>query len=458
MNRLRSSVHTIFFLFTLTFLSLRANAATFTVTVNDDFFSPKNITINVGDKVTWAWLGAAQHDCVSVDGLWKSPLQGRGTSFSFTFNNAGTFNYFCTPHRAIGMVGSVTVVGAANQAPTVTLTDPAPNATFQTTDNINFAATASDPDGSVTKVEFLSDGNVIGTATSAPYSAQASLPAGTHSITARATDNGGLSTTTSPITITVSAQNSPPTVTLTSPADGATFQTTDTITFSADATDDQSVAKVEFFTGRTLIGAATSAPYSVQASLPAGSYTVFARATDNTGQVTSTPSVTINVVSQNQPPNITLSSPQSGSVLAAPANILLSATATDDGAITQVEFFQDGVSLGSVTTAPYEITVQGLGADVYNFTAVAHDNSGLAAASTPVQIRVAAQPHIQSITQNGDTFTVTASATDGISHDLEATADFVNWTVVNTATATNGSVTLTDTSPQPMRFYRVVAR
>ena len=84
--------------------------------------------------------------------------------------------------------------------------------------------------------------------------------------------------------------------------------------------------------------------------------------------------------------------------------------------------------------------------------------SGLATASSPVQIRVAAAPQITSITQNGSTFTITANATTGISHDLEATSDFVNWTVVNTATAVNGTVTLSDTSSDPKRFYRVVAR
>jgi hypothetical protein len=310
----------------------------------------------------------------------------------------------------------------------------------------------------VTKVEFLSDGNVIGTATSSPFSVQASLAAGSHTIAARATDNGGLTTTTAGITITVTSSDQPPTVTLTAPGDGATFQTTDTITFSADASDDHGVAKVEYFEGRTLIGTATSAPFDVQSSLPAGSHVIFASATDTIGQVTRSSSITVNVVASNQPPTITLSSAQSGTVLAAPANISLSAIATDDGGITQVEFFQDGVSLGSVTSAPFEKSVQNLAAGIYNFTAVAHDNGGLATASTAVQIRVTAAPQIQPVTKDGDTLTIVASATDGISYDLEGTTDFVNWTTVRTATAINSSVTFTDAAAGQMLFYRVVAR
>src|ERR1051325_4326131 len=224
------------------FLSNRSQAATFTVSVGDDFFSPKNITVNVGDMVTWVWTGFAQHDVVANDGLFRAPLQGRGKTFSFTFGSAtvGRHDYFCTPHLSIGMVGSVTVQAAANQSPTVQLTSPSGGATFLTTDTITFSANASDADGTVSKVEFFSDGNLIGAAdTTSPYSVTGSLSAGPHTTTPKAPDTAAPATTSSAITITVnSPANQPPTVSLTAPANGATFLTSDTITFSADASDD----------------------------------------------------------------------------------------------------------------------------------------------------------------------------------------------------------------------------
>jgi plastocyanin len=458
-RQLEVVVTTILVLF-LNLVSAASHAATVQVTVNDDFFSPSTLTINAGDTVIWVWLGFDQHDTTSVDGLWHSPLQTRGATFSHTFNTAGSFDYFCTPHRAIGMVGTIVVQGAANQPPTVSLTSPANNQTFSTSDTITFSANASDDQG-VAKVEFFADGNLISSAdTTAPYSVSASLPAGAHAITAKATDTGGLSTSTAGVTITVNAlTDQPPTVSLTSPSNGATFQATDTITFTANANDDHGITRVDYLEGRILLGSATTPPYTVQKTLSAGTHVLFARAFDTANQpgISQSVTVTVNAATQNQPPTITLTSPQSAAILAAPATVKLSATATDDSGVTQVEFFQDGVSLGSDTSAPYETTVQNLAPGVYNFSAVARDNGGLATASTPVQIHVAAAPQITSFTQNGASFTVTANATDGISLDLQATTDFVNWTTVATATAANSAVTLTDTSSGPMRFYRIVA-
>ena len=77
-------------------------------------FSPQDVTIHVGDTVQWTWA-ASGHTSTSgtvgnPDGLWDSGFLNSGAVFSFTFNAAGTFPYFCTAHGACcGMVGSVTV-------------------------------------------------------------------------------------------------------------------------------------------------------------------------------------------------------------------------------------------------------------------------------------------------------------------------------------------------------------
>src|SRR5579863_8428853 len=83
-------------------------------------FSPSAISINVGDSVTWNDLEGGGHTTTSSDSLWNSSTDG----YTFTFNNAGTFNYYCIPHAQYGMVGSVTVNAVATP-PTVTISSPA---------------------------------------------------------------------------------------------------------------------------------------------------------------------------------------------------------------------------------------------------------------------------------------------------------------------------------------------
>ncbi|MBN1207271.1 MAG: right-handed parallel beta-helix repeat-containing protein [Myxococcaceae bacterium] len=93
--------------------------------------------------------------------------------------------------------------------------------------------------------------------------------------------------------------STPPTVSLTSPADGATFSAPATITLTANASDaDGSVSKVEFFQGSTLLATDTTSPYSFTwSNVAAGSYTLTARATDSSGATSTSPAVNITVAS-----------------------------------------------------------------------------------------------------------------------------------------------------------------
>jgi len=91
--------------------------------------------------------------------------------------------------------------------------------------------------------------------------------------------------------------NQPPVITMSNPTDGASFSAPATIAFSANASDtDGTVTRVEFYAGPNMVGALTSAPYSYNwTSVPAGTYTVYALARDNSGNVTSTPQRTVTV-------------------------------------------------------------------------------------------------------------------------------------------------------------------
>lgn len=99
----------------------------------------------------------------------------------------------------------VIVSATGNTIPNVSLTSPANNATFKSGTTIQLAASASDLDGVIEKVEFFTGSTKIGESTSKPYGyAWTNATVGSHILTAKATDNGASSGISQPVNITVS--------------------------------------------------------------------------------------------------------------------------------------------------------------------------------------------------------------------------------------------------------------
>jgi hypothetical protein len=177
-----------------------AFAATRNVAASGFSFSPSSVTINVGDTVTWTGLGSS-HNVDPFCGSFPVP----GGTCTMQFNQAGTFHYFCDPHQSLGMVGTVIVQAAANTRPSVTLTNPVSGAVFLAPANVTLQANASDTDGTVTNVQFFAGTTLLGSDAAAPFSILASnLAAGSYALKAVAVDNGGLSSTSAVVNITVS--------------------------------------------------------------------------------------------------------------------------------------------------------------------------------------------------------------------------------------------------------------
>jgi plastocyanin len=179
--------------------STASHAATAVVQVGTggDHFVPAVTNINVGDRVIWNWTGL-DHNTTSTNSLWASATMNTGTSFTNTFNNAGSFGYVCTIHAAFGMTGTIIVSGGANVPPTVSITNLSPGMVFAAPANLTIRAAASDSDGSVTNVQFRVGTAAFGNATSVPYFATTNnLPAGSYTISAVASDNKGAMTTNS---------------------------------------------------------------------------------------------------------------------------------------------------------------------------------------------------------------------------------------------------------------------
>lgn len=98
----------------------------------------------------------------------------------------------------------------ANRPPVVTLTSPAPFATFAAPATLTLTAAASDADGTVSAVEFFSGSTLLGRDTTAPYALSVTLAAAaTYAVTALATDNQGAAATSPPVTVVVSSGSAP---------------------------------------------------------------------------------------------------------------------------------------------------------------------------------------------------------------------------------------------------------
>ena len=190
-------------------------AATNHVAFGSFFFNPKSLTINVGDTVIWSGP-AGSHSVTGRPG--SDPLCGSAVGIStctHTFSTAGTFPYICIPHQGLGMTGIVSVVTATMVPPSVSITNPADGAVFAAPADIAIEAKALDTDGSVTNVQFFGNGALLGAETTNPFSIMASnLVEGNYALAAVAFDNGGLSSTSAVVNISVVA---PVALTLSSP-------------------------------------------------------------------------------------------------------------------------------------------------------------------------------------------------------------------------------------------------
>ena len=290
---------------------------------------------------------------------------------------------------------AVPVVKAANKAPTVSMTSPSSGDVFTAGGTIALTANATDADGAIAKVEFYRGGaTLIGTATAAPYRYDwLNAGAGNYSLTAKAYDNRNGTATSAPVTIII-ANNQLPAVTMTSPAADSFVVGGTNVTVSATATDpDGTIARVEFFDGATSIGIATVQPY--QATWHAessGAHSLSARATDNKAGVSQSPAVAITV---GGGPVVIVTSPVACAFLDGLVDVPLSADAIGAGGrVVNVEFFDGASSVGTVSAAPWRVTLVNATTGSHSITAKATDDHGLTTISraSTFTLRGANQP------------------------------------------------------------------
>jgi hypothetical protein len=166
---------------------------------------------------------------------------------------------------------------------------------------ISFEADAFDADG-IQYVHFWVDNTSLGSDDSAPYGVSwdtTNVTNGTHLAKILAFDNAGLSTMKYVSVTVINPDSQPPTIAITSPANGATVS--GSVMLTANAFDSQGVKEVHFFVDGVPIARDTIAPYSRSvntSTIPAGTHGWQAMAID-WGNNSAVASVTVNVAGQS---------------------------------------------------------------------------------------------------------------------------------------------------------------
>jgi cytochrome c peroxidase len=333
---------------------------------------------------------------------------------------------------AAGTLGYAPVsLSSLNSAPSVSLLFPAAGAVFTAPASISISAAASDPDQNLSKVEFFQGAQKLGEAQATPYLLQwANVAAGTYTITARATDSGGLTASAS-VTVTVAAPAAQPAAltTIVNAASGlcadiygsVSIPSIPAVTWACQNTPSQkfrfeavaggnSIFRIvanhsnlclEVQGGTNFSGAAlvqqvctgsTHQQFRIEAQAPANwriSAIHSGKALTARGQSIEQHDWTGESAQQwriggVRGPAVSITSPAAGASFAAPAQVRIDASAAN---AARVEFFEGSTRLGEDATAPYTFTWNQAAPGWYTIEARATDAEGRIA-SAAVRVRV----------------------------------------------------------------------
>jgi hypothetical protein len=176
--------------------------------------SVRTLRIHVGTYAARGRLRAFVNDASApmfADTSVFNSGNGPGGIYSVTYRAASAGKKLIVRYTVASTVagdGNVTLQAATlvteNNPPLATLTSPTNGAVFNVGSAIPLTATATDSDGSVARVEFLANGNVVAISSNAPFSALwTNAAAGAHVITARAVDNLDATHVSAPAAIAV---------------------------------------------------------------------------------------------------------------------------------------------------------------------------------------------------------------------------------------------------------------
>ncbi|MEN9632174.1 MAG: putative b-glycosidase, glycoside hydrolase family 8 protein, partial [Verrucomicrobiota bacterium] len=318
------------------------------------------------------------------------------------------------------------------------MSSPASNSSATLGSDLLVRASSSISDGAVRGVEFfLVDAGFartsLGVSTTIPYSLSATiplaLPAGAYNLVAVATASDNVTTweSTASYPITLFARPGVgPVVAFVAPGvtDIITVGSVTTVTATASDADgfipNTAPGGVSFYADGELIATDLSAPFSVSwTPTTARTVSLTAIATDDKGNSTAaTRTVTVLAAA----PTVTISSPSNNSTATVNTAVTVSASATAGvgTTIANVQFFADGVSIATDTTAPYSVSWTPLAAGTAALTARVTDSNGTIVTSSAVSVTVSVASTPTSPTITVSVPTTGAVVTVGSSQTLTA--------------------------------------
>jgi predicted phosphodiesterase len=308
--------------------------------------------------------------------------------------------------------------GGDPNAPVVEITSPVNGAGFSEGESVTIEATATDPDGYITQVEFFADGNSIGVDTSAPYSTVwSNMPAGDHTIKAVATDNDGKDGSAT-IYINVcpfitlgliqaedycsmqGVQMAAPYTTVGWIDDGDWMEYKVNVlspgTYSVDiqAASPNGGGVLEIQEDGTTVGSVNIAstgswinyqPFNTVITLTAGNHDLRMLASTGGFNLDWYDFESISITK----PLVTITSPANGASFDELIPVPVEVTASDpNGTIVKVEFYLDGNKIGEDTSEPYTYELIGASVGSHVLTAAATDNDNEVGVSQEVNITI----------------------------------------------------------------------
>jgi hypothetical protein len=253
----------------------------------------------------------------------------------------------------------ITVIGHFKKIvqPSVRITSPTVNSVLEENKTIQVKFEAYSENGRITKVELFRNGNLIGSVNDPESNfSLTNLPIGNHSLTVKAFDDKGAVAISPEVAIAVVPTNLSPIVQIVSPSNGSEFFEGEDVRIEAEALDsDGKITKVEFYRGNVLIGTRNSSPYvAVIPKIVSGSYSITAKAFDDSGASTISSSVTINVKKDVDLPDIMLVTPVDNQYYYEGSTVTFTVMFSgNDQSVDRVEYYIGNERIGISESSPY---------------------------------------------------------------------------------------------------------